>query len=147
MYMRNLDSLVVGDSRFLEVDNRLVLPVGGRINFLITSSDVIHGFNLPSVGVKYDALPGILTVVPFKVFNMGTYVGQCSEICGAGHAFMPIVVEASRAAAFQQMLLEMHVQLAPANPVVTVPRFSSPTVKSFLTRFGETYDAHHESPF
>jgi heme/copper-type cytochrome/quinol oxidase subunit 2 len=93
MYMSRLDDLNVGDPRFMSVDNRLVLPEGARIQFYITSSDVIHGFNLPTAGVKYDAIPGVLTVVPFDAPQYGLFIGQCSEICGAGHRFMPIVVE------------------------------------------------------
>lgn len=77
----------------LDVDNRLVLPSNCQISFLISSADVIHSFAVPGLGVKADAIVGRInfqeTFVPFR----GVLYGQCSEICGAGHRFMPIVLE------------------------------------------------------
>jgi len=77
----------------LDVDNRLVLPTLSNIQFLITSVDVLHSFTVPTLGIKIDACPGRLnyltTITPFS----GVYYGQCSEICGANHSFMPIVLE------------------------------------------------------
>jgi heme/copper-type cytochrome/quinol oxidase subunit 2 len=91
--MKSSEDLIVGESRFLEVDNRLVLPVGIKIQMNITSRDVIHSFALPSLGVKADATAGILNVVGTTINKIGTHYGQCSEICGMNHAYMPIVVE------------------------------------------------------
>nr|QKV49091.1 cytochrome c oxidase subunit II [Proales similis] len=77
----------------LDVDNRLVLPTLTNILFLITSADVLHSWTVPSLGIKADAVPGRLnylsTVTPYS----GVYYGQCSEICGSNHSFMPIVLE------------------------------------------------------
>lgn len=77
----------------LDVDNRLVLPSLSTILFLITSADVIHSWTVPTLGIKADAIPGRLnylsTVIPFS----GVYYGQCSEICGSNHRFIPIVLE------------------------------------------------------
>lgn len=77
----------------LDVDNRLVLPTLTNIQLLVTSVDVLHSFTVPTLGIKVDACPGRLnylsTITPFR----GVYYGQCSEICGANHSFMPIVVE------------------------------------------------------
>ena len=82
-----------GDFRWLEVDNRVVLPLGADIRALITSADVIHSFSVPSLGVKVDAVPGRLNQANFTVRRSGIFYGQCSEICGANPTFMPIVVE------------------------------------------------------
>ena len=87
------DDLEVGQLRLLEVDNRLVLPVGTYVRILVTGADVLHSFALPSLGVKLDAVPGRLNQTSFMLKRPGLFYGQCSEICGANHSFMPIVVE------------------------------------------------------
>ena len=79
--------------RLLAVDNRLVIPVNREIRLLTTSNDVIHSFAVPSFWVKMDAVPGRINEVTFKVEKEGVYYGQCSELCGARHGFMPIAVE------------------------------------------------------
>lgn len=83
-----------GDLRLLEVDNRLVVPIQTQVRVLVTGADVIHSFAVPSLGVKIDAVPGRLNQTSFFVKRPGIFYGQCSEICGANHSFMPIVVEA-----------------------------------------------------
>lgn len=82
-----------GDIRLLDVDMRLVLPILVHIRVLITSLDVIHSWAVPSLGVKMDACPGRLNYVHLFIDRQGIFYGQCSEICGIGHGFMPIVVE------------------------------------------------------
>lgn len=77
----------------LDVDNRLVLPTSATVLFLITSSDVIHSWTVPTLGIKTDAIPGRLNYLSTSVPFSGLYYGQCSEICGANHSFMPIVLE------------------------------------------------------
>jgi heme/copper-type cytochrome/quinol oxidase subunit 2 len=79
--------------RQLEVDKSLVLPLNEGIRMFVSSADVIHCFALPSLGVKVDAVPGRLKELYMFPLNIGKYYGQCSEICGANHAFMPISVE------------------------------------------------------
>ena len=79
--------------RLLDVDCSMVLPVGVPIRVLITSADVLHSWTVPSLGVKADAIPGRLNQVKFSRYRPGFFFGQCSEICGANHRFMPIVVE------------------------------------------------------
>ena len=79
--------------RLLAVDNRMVIPVGREIRLLATSNDVIHSFAVPAFWAKIDAVPGRLNEITFKVEKEGVYFGQCSELCGARHAFMPIAVE------------------------------------------------------
>ena len=78
----------------LEVDHRIVLPTETDIRVLVTSADVIHSWTVPSLGVKADAIPGRLNQLRFFIKRRGIFYGQCSEICGANHSFMPIVVEA-----------------------------------------------------
>lgn len=83
-----------GQLRLLDVDERLVLPTNSLIRLLVTSADVIHSWAVPSLGVKIDAVPGRLNQVWLTIQRPGVFYGQCSELCGANHAFMPIVVEA-----------------------------------------------------
>nr|YP_010956290.1 cytochrome c oxidase subunit II [Troglocarcinus corallicola]WMY25254.1 cytochrome oxidase subunit II [Troglocarcinus corallicola] len=79
--------------RLLDVDNRTILPMNTQIRVLITAADVIHSWTLPSLGVKADAIPGRLNQSSFLINRPGLFYGQCSEICGANHSFMPIVIE------------------------------------------------------
>jgi cytochrome c oxidase subunit 2 len=75
------------------VDNRAVLPIETSVRLLITSGDVLHSWALPSAGMKIDACPGRLNQLNFYSYRPGVYYGQCSEICGANHSFIPIRVE------------------------------------------------------
>nr|YP_010890361.1 cytochrome c oxidase subunit II [Stenothyra glabra]USN91679.1 cytochrome c oxidase subunit II [Stenothyra glabra] len=93
-YMVPTADLASGDFRLLEVDHRVVVPASTDIRVLVTSADVIHSWAVPSLGVKVDAVPGRLNQISFFVKHPGVFYGQCSEICGANHSFMPIVVEA-----------------------------------------------------
>lgn len=79
--------------RLLDVDNRIILPIKNQIRILITATDVIHSWTIPSLGVKVDANPGRLNQARFFLNRPGIYYGQCSEICGANHSFIPIVIE------------------------------------------------------
>lgn len=92
-YMIPTSDLEEGDLRLLEVDNRVVLPVNTQVRVVITGADVIHSFAIPSLGVKVDAVPGRLNQAPLMIKRPGVFYGQCSEICGSDHSFMPIVVE------------------------------------------------------
>uniref|UniRef100_A0A7I5WFU4 Cytochrome c oxidase subunit 2 n=1 Tax=Strongyloides ratti TaxID=34506 RepID=A0A7I5WFU4_STRRB len=92
-YMKSLDSLFLGEPRLLEVDNRCVVPCDVNVRFCITSSDVIHSWALPSFSIKLDAMSGILSTVSYNFPMVGVFYGQCSEICGANHSFMPIALE------------------------------------------------------
>lgn len=91
-YMLPPEELTIGQFRLLEVDNRVVLPFNTHIRLLITSGDVLHSWAVPSFGVKLDAIPGRLSQTSLFIKRVGTYYGQCSEICGTNHGFMPIVV-------------------------------------------------------
>jgi len=104
-YIKSPERLNLGDLRFLEVDNRLVLPVHVPVRFILTSGDVIHSWALPSFFLKLDAIPGLLTVFFHKFDLVGIFYGQCSEICGANHAFIPIVLEVTSFELFKAWLL------------------------------------------
>nr|BBB45793.1 cytochrome c oxidase subunit II [Heterosigma akashiwo] len=92
-YMIPDDDLTLGSFRLLEVDNRIVLPVNTHIRVLVTAADVLHSWAIPSLGVKVDACPGRLNQVSLFMKREGVFYGQCSEICGVNHGFMPIVVQ------------------------------------------------------
>lgn len=92
-YIKSLDLLVLGDIRQFDVDCRCVLPSDTDIRFCVSSSDVIHAWSLNSMRIKLDAISGIISVFFYNFPLVGVFYGQCSEICGANHSFMPIVVE------------------------------------------------------
>jgi len=93
-YMIPEDELEPGNLRLIEVDNRVVLPVNTHIRVIVTAADVLHCWAMPSFGVKLDACPGRLNQTSLFIQREGVYYGQCSEICGVNHGFMPIAVEA-----------------------------------------------------
>jgi len=93
-YMINTSDLEFGEFRLLEVDAPLYLPIRIHIRLLITSIDVLHSWAMPSLGIKMDAVPGRLNQIMLYVKRSGTFYGQCSEICGINHGFMPIVLHA-----------------------------------------------------
>jgi len=88
-----LNSEATGDKRLLETDNHVLLPINTKVRLLTTAEDVIHSWAMPSFGVKLDAVPGRLNETWIEIVREGTFYGQCSELCGNGHGYMPIVVE------------------------------------------------------
>jgi len=102
----------------LEVDNPMVVPVGKKVRLLITSNDVIHGWYVPQLGVNQYGIPGFVKEAWFTVDKPGTYRGQCSQICGKEHGFMPIVVEAKSEAEYAAWVKEMKAKAPPALPDV-----------------------------
>jgi len=92
-YMITSNDLTTGSFRLLEVDNRIILPTNSHIRLLVTAADVLHSWAVPSFGVKVDACPGRLSQASLFVRRDGVYYGQCSEICGVNHGFMPIVIK------------------------------------------------------
>nr|CAC82143.1 cytochrome oxidase II [Eutrichopus gonzalezi] len=99
-YMMPLSEMMNKDFRLLDVDNRIILPFNTQIRILVTAVDVIHSWTIPSMGVKIDATPGRLNQTNFFMNRSGLFYGQCSEICGANHSFMPIVIESVPITAF-----------------------------------------------
>nr|YP_010439949.1 cytochrome c oxidase subunit II [Pseudoechthistatus hei]UTD44995.1 cytochrome c oxidase subunit 2 [Pseudoechthistatus hei] len=105
-YMIPSNSLKPFHFRLLEVDNRMVIPYETQIRLLVTAADVIHSWTIPSLGVKIDATPGRLNQVSFAFNRTGLFYGQCSEICGANHSFMPIVIESISPKYFMKWVYE-----------------------------------------
>nr|ABW71590.1 cytochrome oxidase subunit II [Acridotheres fuscus]ACD75282.1 cytochrome oxidase subunit II [Acridotheres fuscus]ACD75287.1 cytochrome oxidase subunit II [Acridotheres melanopterus]ACD75288.1 cytochrome oxidase subunit II [Acridotheres tristis] len=100
-YMVPTSDLPLGHFRLLEVDHRVIVPTGSKVRVIVTADDVLHSWAVPSLGVKTDAIPGRLNQTAFLASRPGVYYGQCSEICGANHSFMPIVVESTPLANFE----------------------------------------------
>ena len=120
------DALLVPDSdlqpgqlRLLETDNRIVLPIDTNIRLLVTATDVIHSWAIPAFGVKLDTVPGRVNETWMRITREGTYYGQCSELCGIGHGYMPIAVEAVSKPAFDAWVAEAQAKFARAGGAVT----------------------------
>nr|YP_010610684.1 cytochrome c oxidase subunit II [Opisthoteuthis massyae]WAP91452.1 cytochrome c oxidase subunit II [Opisthoteuthis massyae]WAP91478.1 cytochrome c oxidase subunit II [Opisthoteuthis massyae] len=92
-YMIPTQDLTLGNYRLLETDHHLIVPMKTNIRMIITSADVIHSWTIPSLGIKIDAIPGRLNQLMIYPSRPGIFYGQCSEICGANHSFMPISLE------------------------------------------------------
>ncbi len=113
------DEIKEGQLRLLSTDENLVLPVGKKIRVLVTSSDVLHAFAMPALGAKVDAVPGRTNEIWFDIDEPGMYYGQCSELCGAGHAFMPIAIQAVAQAEFDAWVVEARERFADADEDLT----------------------------
>nr|QYA18175.1 cytochrome c oxidase subunit II [Isoscelipteron pectinatum] len=92
-YMIPTNELENNNFRLLDVDNRTTLPMNTQVRIIVTAADVLHSWTVPALGVKVDATPGRLNQTNFFINRPGLFFGQCSEICGANHSFMPIVIE------------------------------------------------------
>ena len=104
--------LKANQPRLLAVDSQVVVPVGKVVKVLITANDVLHAWALPAFGVKRDAMPGRVNETWFKAEKVGTYYGQCSELCGIKHAFMPIEVKVVSDEDYQIWLSEAKIKFA-----------------------------------
>ncbi len=111
-YMVEEKDLKADQPRLLAVDNEVVVPVGKVVKVLITANDVLHAWALPSFGVKRDAVPGRINETWFKAEKEGTYYGQCSELCGIKHAFMPITVKVVNEEDYKKWLSEAKIKFA-----------------------------------
>ena len=111
-YMIEEKDLTENQPRLLAVDNEVVVPVNKVVKVLITANDVLHAWALPSFGVKRDAVPGRINETWFRAEKVGTYYGQCSELCGIKHAFMPITVRVVSEEDYQEWLSEARVKFA-----------------------------------
>nr|WNH37629.1 cytochrome c oxidase subunit II [Hygophum macrochir] len=100
-YMVPTQDLLPGQFRLLETDHRVVVPVETPVRVLVSAEDVLHSWAVPALGVKMDAVPGRLNQTALLAARPGVFYGQCSEICGANHSFMPITVEAVPLASFE----------------------------------------------
>ena len=115
------DNAVKSENYLMEVDEPLVVPVHKKVRVLITANDVIHAFWVPAFGVKQDAIPGFIRDTWFKVDTPGTYRGQCAELCGKEHGFMPIVVVALDADKYREWAAKQKARQAPAAAAAAAP--------------------------
>uniref|UniRef100_UPI0030FED09D cytochrome c oxidase subunit II n=1 Tax=Centropomus parallelus TaxID=28805 RepID=UPI0030FED09D len=106
-YMIPTQDLHPGKFRLLDVDNRMVIPTEAPIRVLVSAEDVLHSWAIPTLGIKVDAVPGRLNQTTFIASRPGVFYGQCSEICGANHSFMPIVIEAVPLTHFENWTLSV----------------------------------------
>jgi cytochrome c oxidase subunit II len=120
------DQLKPGQRRMLEVDNQLVVPVGKNIRVLQTSTDVIHSWFVPSLGVQRYAIPGRTIETWFRVDKPGVFYGECNQICGTNHSRMPIVVHAVTPQEFDAWLVEAKTKFSDATPVAPSQGTSEP---------------------
>jgi cytochrome c oxidase subunit 2 len=111
-YMIKEEDLKENQPRLLAVDNEVVVPVNKVVKVLITANDVLHAWALPSFGVKRDAVPGRINETWFKAEKVGTYYGQCSELCGIQHAFMPIAVRVVSDEEYAEWLSDAKIKFA-----------------------------------
>ena len=111
-YMVAEEDLQEGQVRLLDTDNPVVLPVDTNIRVLVTAGDVIHNFAMPSFGVKLDGVPGRINETWFRITRTGTFYGQCSELCGTGHAYMPITIKAVTPEAFEDWVEQAREEFA-----------------------------------
>nr|UJG45542.1 cytochrome c oxidase subunit II [Monoclona rufilatera] len=94
-YMIPINEMNPYNFRLLDVDNRIILPMNSQVRMIVSAADVIHSWTVPALGVKIDGTPGRLNQTNFMINRPGLFFGQCSEICGANHSFMPIVIEST----------------------------------------------------
>jgi cytochrome c oxidase subunit 1 len=120
-YMVLDENLLEGQHRLLEVDNRVFLPELTSIRVLIASHDVIHSWAIPALGVKMDACPGRVNQVSMFINKCGIYYGQCSELCGVNHAFMPIVIDAMTIKQYLSIVIEKMPEIEPIPVVLPKP--------------------------
>lgn len=124
------DELKPGQPRLLATDNAIVVPVNTNIRLLVVSEDVIHSWAMPSLGVKLDAVPGRLNETWMRIEKTGTYYGQCSEICGSRHGFMPIMVKAVSQEDYAKWLVEAKKEFASGGaPTIKFAQIASPSAQ------------------
>nr|YP_010693435.1 cytochrome c oxidase subunit II [Chalcopis glandulosa]WCB99317.1 cytochrome c oxidase subunit II [Chalcopis glandulosa] len=106
-YMKSINEINKMEMRLLDVDNRTILPMNMETRIMVTAADVLHSWAIPSLGVKIDAIPGRLNQGNMNINRPGIMYGQCSEICGANHSFMPIVIESTPTNLFLKWIKSM----------------------------------------
>ncbi|WP_420854559.1 cytochrome c oxidase subunit II [Sneathiella marina] len=124
------DELKPGQPRLLATDNAIVLPVDTNIRVLVTAEDVLHAWAMPALGVKMDAVPGRLNETWMRIEKTGTYYGQCSELCGTRHGFMPIMVKAVSKEDYAKWLVEAKKEFASGDaPAIKFAQIASPSAQ------------------
>lgn len=114
-----------GEDRLLETDNHVIVPVNTKIRLLTTAEDVIHAWAMPSFGIKLDSVPGKINETWFEVTREGKFYGQCSELCGNGHGYMPIVVEAVSKEKFDAWVKQQQARMNGTAPATSVAQVES----------------------
>ena len=131
-----------GENYLLEVDHPLVVPVGKKVRILVTANDVIHSWWVPAFGVKQDAIPGFVRDSWFKVDTPGVYRGQCAELCGKEHGFMPIVVEALPEDQYKAWLTERQGNNKAASAVASAAAGKAYSLEELKTQGEKVYGAN-----
>jgi cytochrome c oxidase subunit II len=124
--LTDAESAARGSPKLLDTDNRLVVPVGATVKVLTTAADVMHSFAIPSFWVKMDAVPGRINETWFRVDRPGVYFGQCSELCGTKHAFMPIAVEVVSKERFAEWVAAKQAENGITPPAATTAEAATP---------------------
>ncbi|MCZ6828715.1 MAG: cytochrome c oxidase subunit II [Gammaproteobacteria bacterium] len=138
-----IDNLEPKDENYLlEVDKPLVLPTHKKVRFLTTSKDVIHSWWVPDFAVKQDAIPGYINEAWTRVGQSGVYRGQCTELCGKGHAFMPVVVEVKPEAEFDSWIEQQRLAIALASETAVADRNKTWSMAELLPRGEEVFLEH-----
>jgi cytochrome c oxidase subunit 2 len=119
LMLKDEDAKKANEPRLLAVDNRVVVPVGKTVRVIVTAADVIHSWTIPAFGAKIDGVPGKLNETWFRAEREGVFYGQCSELCGARHAYMPIAVEVVSQERFDQWITEAKTKFAAADGAPT----------------------------
>ncbi len=127
-YMIADEDIGEGQLRLLETDNRIVVPVDTTIQVLVTADDVIHAWTIPAFGAKIDAVPGRLNEIWFRAEREGVFYGQCSELCGRLHGFMPITVEVVSKDAFSAWIVKAKEEFALNGAPATILTLATPSV-------------------
>lgn len=105
IFIKPINDLNMGELRLLDTDNHIILPLNIRCRFVISRADVLHSWTIPNFGLKVDANPGRLNLIHFIPFQIGIFFGQCREICGANHRFIPINIEITSFFRFKEWVL------------------------------------------
>jgi cytochrome c oxidase subunit 2 len=131
------------ENYLLEVDNAMVVPVGKKVRLLITSNDVIHGWYVPQLGVNQYGIPGFIKDAQFTIEKAGTYRGQCSQICGKEHGYMPIVVIAKSPDDYAAWVKETKAAMSAATPAAAAPAqvAAAPAAATAMASFAHLSDA------
>ncbi len=116
------DDLQEGQPRLLATDNNIVVPVDTKVRLLVTSSDVLHAWAVPSFAIKVDAVPGRTNEIWFQADKTGIFYGQCSELCGSGHGYMPIAVEVVTQDEFDAWVVRAQEQFAKSDDTLLDPK-------------------------
>jgi cytochrome c oxidase subunit 2 len=129
--LTDAESAARGSPKLLDTDNRVVVPVGATVKVLTTAADVMHSFAIPSFWVKMDAVPGRINETWFKVDRPGVYFGQCSELCGTKHAFMPIAIEVVSKERFAEWVAAKQAEngITPPEAVAAAPAAAAPAAE------------------